>query len=62
MVDADVAKAKIAAIERHLARIDEVRRGRPGLLPLEIEEMTHLNLFAAVQACLELGSVGEAWC
>jgi uncharacterized protein YutE (UPF0331/DUF86 family) len=56
VVNADVAKAKIAAIERHLARIDEVRRGRPGLLPLEMEEMTHLNLFAAVQACLELAS------
>jgi uncharacterized protein YutE (UPF0331/DUF86 family) len=56
VVSPDVAKAKIAAIEHHLARIDEVRKGRPGLLPLEIEEMVHLNLFAAVQACLELAS------
>jgi len=56
VVTPDVAKAKIAAIERHLARVEEVRRGRPGLLPLEIEEMIHLNLFAAVQACLELAS------
>jgi uncharacterized protein YutE (UPF0331/DUF86 family) len=56
MVTPDVAKAKIAAIERHLARLEELRKGRPGLLPVEIEEMLHLNLFAAVQACLELAS------
>lgn len=56
MVTPDVAKAKVAAIARHVARVEEVRKGRPGLLPLEIEEMTHLNLFAATQACLELAS------
>jgi uncharacterized protein YutE (UPF0331/DUF86 family) len=56
VVTPDVAKDKIAAIERHVARVEEVRRGRPGLLPLEIEEMIHLNLFAAAQACLELAS------
>ena len=56
MVAPDVAKAKIAAIGRHLARLEELCKGRPGLLPLEIEEMIHLNLFAAVQACLDLAS------
>lgn len=56
MVAPDVAKAKLSAIERHLARLDELRKGRPGLLPGEVEEMIHLNLFAAVQSCLELAA------
>ncbi len=56
MVAPDVAKAKIVAVGRHLARLEELRKGRPGLLPLEIEEMVHLNLFGAVQACVDLAS------
>lgn len=56
MVAADIAKAKIAAVGRHVGRLEELRRGRPGLLPLEVEEMIQLNLFGAVQACLELAA------
>ena len=56
MVAADIARAKVATMERHLRRLDELRTGRPGLLPVEVEEMIHLNLFAAVQTCLDLAS------
>ena len=56
MVEPDVARAKVAAIERHLARIREVRSRRQNLFPVDREELTVLNLFAAVQACIDLAA------
>ncbi len=55
MVEPDIARGKIAAIERHLERIREVRN-RPGLLPVDVEELTILNLVNATQACLDLAA------
>lgn len=54
MVEPDVARAKIASINHHLERIEEIRRRPPGLLPIDIEDLTILNLFTAVQASLDL--------
>jgi len=55
VVEPDVARAKIAAIEQYLERIREVR-GREGLLPVDVEELTILNLLNATQACLDLAA------
>ena len=56
MVEPDVARAKIAAIDHCLERIEEVRKGRSGLLPVDVEELTVFNLFSAVQTCLDLAA------
>ena len=59
MVDRDVVLAKIAAIDRCLGRIAEVRGPRGAvLLPVEAEEIIELNLQRAVQAAIELGRQG----
>jgi len=55
VVEPDVARAKIAAIARHLDRVHEVR-ARPGLLPVDVEELTILNVLNAVQAGLDLAA------
>lgn len=57
MVDRDVVTAKIAMIERCLGRIEEVRGDRrPGLLPVDVEDITALNLQRAVQAAMDLAT------
>ena len=57
MVERDVVLAKIGAIDRCLQRIEEVRGARAGsLTPLDIEEITVLNLTRAAQAAMDLAS------
>ncbi len=49
--------AKIATIDRCLARIAEVRGGRrPELLPVDIDDISSLNLQRAIQAAIDLAS------
>lgn len=55
MLDRDVVLAKLTTIERCLARIQEVRH-RSELLPLDVADLTALNLQRAVQAAIDLGS------
>jgi len=55
VVEPDVARAKIAALGRHLDRIREIR-SRAGLLPLDVQEVTILNVLNAAQACLDLAA------
>jgi len=55
--DRDVVTAKLSIIERCLSRIAEVRGPRRGtLLPLDVEDITSLNLQRAVQAAMDLAS------
>lgn len=55
MVERDVVLAKIAVIDRCLARIAEVRGGRGGaLLPVDVEDITVLSLTRAAQAAIDL--------
>lgn len=57
MVDFDVVTAKIAAIDRCLARIAEVRgERRAALLAVDVADITTLNLQRAVQAAIDLAS------
>ncbi len=56
MVDRDVSLAKIATVDRCLRRIAEVRRPGRGLSPIDIEDITALNLQRAVQAVIDLAS------
>lgn len=57
MVERDVVLAKIGAIDRCLQRIEEVRGARAGsLTPLDIEDITVLNLTRAAQAAMDLAS------
>jgi uncharacterized protein YutE (UPF0331/DUF86 family) len=55
MVDRDLVLAKVATLERCLARIDTVRE-RPGLNPLDRQDILVLNLQRAVQAMLDLAA------
>ena len=57
MVDRDVVTAKIAAIDRCLSRIAEVRgERRSALLQVDVDDITALNLQRAVQAAIDLAS------
>jgi uncharacterized protein YutE (UPF0331/DUF86 family) len=57
VVDRDIVTAKIAAIERCLSRITEVRgERRSALLPVDVDDITALNLQRAVQAAIDLAS------
>lgn len=55
MLDRDVVLAKLTTIERCLARIQEVRN-RSELRPIDVTDLTALNLQRAVQAAIDLGS------
>lgn len=55
MVDRDVLQAKIAYIDRCLERIADIR-SRAGLLPIDVQEITELNLQRAVQAAIDLAT------
>lgn len=55
MVDRDVLQAKIAYIDRCLERIAAIR-SRAGLLPIDVQEITELNLQRAVQAAIDLAT------
>ncbi len=55
MVERNVVLAKVAVIDRCLQRIGEVHGGRAGgLLPVDVEDITVLNLTRATQAAIDL--------
>src|SRR5947209_1814195 len=57
MVEPDVIAAKVAVIDRCLARIAEVRGERRGQLsPVDVDDITALNLQRAVQAGIDLAN------
>lgn len=57
MVDRDVVTAKIAVIDRCLARIAEVHsETRKDLLPVDVDDITAINLLRAVQAAIDLAT------
>lgn len=57
MVDRDVVMAKIAVVDRCLARIAEVHgETRKDLLPVDIDDITAINLLRAVQAAIDLAT------
>lgn len=57
MVDRDLVTAKLAVIDRCLARIAEVRgeSGR-GFRPVDVEDITAINLVRAIQAAIDLAT------
>jgi uncharacterized protein YutE (UPF0331/DUF86 family) len=57
MVERDVVLAKVATVERCLARVAEVRARPPGALtPVDVEDIVVLNLTRAVQAAADLAA------
>jgi uncharacterized protein YutE (UPF0331/DUF86 family) len=57
MVDRDVVLAKIAVIDRCLARIADVRGARgSSLLPVDVQDITVLSLTRAAQAAIDLAA------
>ncbi len=57
MVDRDVVTAKLSVIDRCLARIAEVQGPRrQALEPIDVEDITTLNLQRAVQAAIDLAT------
>ena len=57
MVERDVVLAKIATIDRCLARIEDVRGARGGqLLPIDVEDIVAVNLQRAAQAAIDLAA------
>lgn len=54
--DRDVVTAKLAVVERCLARIADVHgdQGKQHLRPLDIEDITAINLQRAIQAAIDL--------
>ncbi|MBK7585277.1 MAG: DUF86 domain-containing protein [Myxococcales bacterium] len=57
MVERDVVLAKVAAIDRSLARIRDVRAGgKRQLLPIDVEDIVVLNLQRAAQAAIDLAA------
>ncbi len=55
MLDRDVVLAKLSTIDRCFARIQEVRE-RAELRPIDVTDLTALNLQRAVQAAIDLAS------
>lgn len=56
--------AKVAVIDRCLARIQEVRgERRKDLLPVDVEDIASVNLQRAIQAAMDLAShiVASRW-
>jgi uncharacterized protein YutE (UPF0331/DUF86 family) len=57
MVERDVVLAKIATIDRCLARIEDVRGARGAkLLPIDVEDIVAVNLQRAAQAAIDLAA------
>jgi len=57
MIDRDRVLAKIATVDRCLARIEEVRgERRKELLPVDVEDIASLNLQRAIQAAIDLAT------
>jgi uncharacterized protein YutE (UPF0331/DUF86 family) len=57
MVERDIVLAKVAAIDRCLNRVHEVRgRGDAALTPIDVEDITVLNIQRAAQAAIDLAA------
>ena len=57
MVDRNVVAAKLAVVDRCIARIEDVQAGQNRvLLPVDVEDITALNLQRAVQAAIDLAT------
>ncbi len=57
MVERDVVLAKVATVERCLARVADVRSRGPGtMLPVDIEDIVVLNITRAAQAAADLAA------
>lgn len=57
MVNREVVTAKLAVVDRCIARIEDVQSGqRKVLLPIDVEDITALNLQRAVQAAIDLAT------
>ena len=56
MVERDVVLAKVATVDRCLARIEEAREPGRGLRPVDVEDIVVLNLQRVVQAVIDLAS------
>ncbi len=57
MVDRDLVLAKVEILERCLARIDHARhRSDSALEPLDVQDITVVNLQRAVQAMIDLAA------
>jgi uncharacterized protein YutE (UPF0331/DUF86 family) len=57
LVEREKLTAKIAVIDRCLARIAEVRgERRKDLLPIDVEDIASLNLQRAIQAAIDLAT------
>lgn len=56
MVDRDVVTAKLEVIDRCIARIEEVHQERRDLQPVDVDDITALNLQRAVQAAIGLAT------
>ncbi len=56
MVDRDIVVAKVATIDRCLHRIAEVQAASGKLSPIDIEDITVLNVTRAAQAAIDLAT------
>ena len=56
MVERDVVLAKVATIDRCLARIADVRARSGTLTPVDLEDLTVVNLTRAAQAAIDLAA------
>jgi uncharacterized protein YutE (UPF0331/DUF86 family) len=57
VVDRDLVLAKLATMDRCIARIGEVRDHRQRtLLPVDVQDITVLNLQRAIQAAIDLAA------
>jgi uncharacterized protein YutE (UPF0331/DUF86 family) len=57
VIDRDLVLARIATIDRCLARIAEVRgERRQDLLPVDVDDIASLNLQRAIQAAIDLAN------
>ena len=56
MVEGEVVPAKIAVIDRCIQRIQHVRGAPDGMTPVDIEDITVLNLTRAAQAAIDLAT------
>jgi uncharacterized protein YutE (UPF0331/DUF86 family) len=57
MVEREIVLAKVTTIDRCLGRIAEVASGRGGTLaPVDVEDITILNLTRAAQATIDLAT------
>jgi uncharacterized protein YutE (UPF0331/DUF86 family) len=57
MIDFEIVTAKRATVERCLARIGQVHGdGQPHLLPVDVEDITTINLQRAIKAVIDLAT------